>query len=202
VDKPLKYRHYYVFIQPFAKIHTAKKILDNFMKENERCALFIDGSNFHATTKLLNIDVDYLKLLHFFRSKSTLIRAYYYTALPDPSEQSPLRKLIDFLDYNGYMIVSKLTREYTNHQTGEKRTKGNMDMELALDMLKLTPHIDHAVLFSGDGDFCRLLEDVQDKGVRVTVVSSTKAHMLSDALRRKADEFLELDDIVASIGRS
>ena len=171
------------------------------MEKTERCALFIDGSNFHATTKLLNIDVDYLKLLHFFRSRSTLIRAYYYTALPDPSEQSPLRKLIDFLDYNGYMIVSKLTREFTNHHTGEKRTKGNMDMELALDMLKLAPHLDHAVLFSGDGDFCRLLEDVQGKGVRVTVVSSIKTHMLSDALRRKADEFLDLDEIVASIAR-
>ena len=99
------------------------------------------------------------------------------------------------------MVVSKLAREYTNHLTGEKRTKGNMDMELALDMLKLAPHIDHAVLFSGDGDFCRLLKEVQDEGVRVTVVSSTKTYMLSDALRRKADEFLDLDDIVSSIGR-
>lgn len=172
------------------------------MKENERSALFIDGSNFHATAKLLNIDVDYLRLLHLFRSRSTLIRAYYYTALPDPSEQAPLRKLIDFLDYNGYTIVSKLTREYTNPLTGEKRTKGNMDMELALDMLKLASHIDHAVLFSGDGDFCRLLGDVQDKGVRVTVVSSTKIHMLSDALRRKADYFMDLDDMVDDIIRS
>ena len=91
-------------IQPFTEIYTASFIKDIFMKKTERCALFIDGSNFHATTKFLNIDVDYLKLLHFFRSRSTLIRAYYYTALPDPSEQSPLRKLIDFLDYNGYMI--------------------------------------------------------------------------------------------------
>ena len=171
------------------------------MKETERCALFIDGSNFHATAKLLNIDIDYLKLLHFFRSRSTLIRYYYYTALPDPSEQAPLRKLIDFLDYNGYMIVSKLTREYTNQLTGEKRTKGNMDMELAPDMLKLAPHIDHAVLFSGDGDFCRLLEDVQDKGVRVTVVSSTKPICCQMPCARKADQFLDLDDIVSSIER-
>ena len=131
-----------------------------------------------------------------------MIRAYYYTALPDPSEQAPLRKLTDFLDYNGYMVVSKLAREYTNHLTGEKRTKGNMDMELALDMLKLAPHIDHAVLFSGDGDFCRLLKEVQNEGVRVTVVSSTKTYMLSDALRRKADEFLDLDDIVPALDDS
>ena len=107
----------------------------------ERSALFIDGSNFHATTKLLNLDIDYLRLLDFFKQKERVIRAYYYTALPDPSEQSHLRKLIDFLDYNGYTIVSKLTREYVNQFTGEKRTKGNMDMELALDMLKLSPYM-------------------------------------------------------------
>ena len=108
----------------------------------ERSALFIDGSNFHATTKLLNLDIDYLRLLDFFKQKERVIRAYYYTALPDPSEQSHLRKLIDFLDYNGYTIVSKLTREFTDPETGKRRIKGNMDMEIALDMLKLAPQID------------------------------------------------------------
>ena len=173
------------------------------MTISERSALFIDGSNFHATTKLLNLDIDYLRLLDFFKQKERVIRAYYYTALPDPSEQSHLRKLIDFLDYNGYTIVSKLTREYVNQLTGERRMKGNMDMELALDMLKLSPYIDHAYLFSGDGDFCRLLEEVQSSGVRVTVVSSmrTQPNMVSDALRRKADHFLELDDIFADFKR-
>lgn len=173
------------------------------MSSPERSALFIDGSNFHATTKLLGLDVDYLKLLDYFKQRERLIRAYYYTALPDPTETSHLRKLIDFLDYNGYMIVSKQTREYVNHATGERRVKGNMDMELALDMLKLAPFIDHAYLFSGDGDFCRLLGEVQDRGVRVTVVTSvrTNPNMVSDALRRKADDFLELEDINTLIVR-
>ena len=170
---------------------------------DEKIALFIDGSNFHATTKLMNLDIDYIKLLHYFRELGTLIRPYYYTALPDSTEVSNLKRLIDFLDYNGYMIVSKSTKSFINQVTGEKRTKGNMDMELALDMLKLAPHIDHAYLFSGDGDFCRLLEDVQSMGVRVTVVSSTKTspNMVADELRRKADHFLELSDIFSQIGR-
>ena len=131
---------------------------------SERIALFIDGSNFHSTAKLLNLEVDYLKLLSLFREKGQLIRAYYYTALPDQSEISPLRKLTDFLDYNGYTIVSKQTKEFTDHVTGERRVKGNMDMELALDMLKMSEHLDHVYLFSGDGDFCRLLGEVQHRG--------------------------------------
>ena len=134
------------------------------MTLSERSALFIDGSNFHATTKLLNLDIDYLRLLDFFKQKERVIRAYYYTALPDPSEQSHLRKLIDFLDYNGYTIVSKLTREYVNQLTGERRMKGNMDMELALDMLKLSPYIDHAYLFSGDGDFAACWKKCNQEG--------------------------------------
>ena len=173
------------------------------MKDTERSALFIDGSNFHATAKLLNVDIDYLKLLHFFRSRSTLIRAYYYTALPHDGEVAPIRRLADWLDYNGYTMISKQTRDFYDNETGSKRTKGNMDMELALDMLKLAPHIDHAVLFSGDGDFVRLIEEMQNRGLRVTVVSSakTKPAILADVLRRQTDDFIELNDVRELIGR-
>ena len=170
---------------------------------SEKTALFIDGSNFYAATRLLNMDIDYARLHQYFSQDANLIRAYYYTALPEDQEFSPLRPLIDWLDYNGFAVVSKLTREFTDPETGKKRTKGNMDMELALDMLKLAPHIDHAILFSGDGDFCRLLEDVQGIGVRVTVVSTTKTSppMAADSLRRMADVFIEIDNIRDQIAR-
>lgn len=173
------------------------------MSYDERIALFIDGSNFHSTVKMLGLEVDYIRLLDYFRGCGHLIRAYYYTALPDPSEVAPLRKLIDFLDYNGFAVVSKQTREFIDPDTGKRRIKGNMDMELALDMLKLAPHIEHAYLFSGDGDFCRLLSEVQDMGVKVTVVSSTNTspNMVADALRRQADIFLDLQDIADDISR-
>ena len=169
----------------------------------EKTALFIDGSNFYAATRLLNMDVDYASLHKFFSQDTNLIRAYYYTALPEDHEFSPLRPLIDWLDYNGYAVISKLTREFTDPETGKKRTKGNMDMELALDMLKLAPHIDHAVLFSGDGDFCRLLEDVQGMGVRVSVVSTTKTSppMAADSLRRMADIFIEMEELRDDIAK-
>ena len=169
----------------------------------EKTALFIDGSNFYAATRLLNMDIDYAKLHQFFSDDTNLIRAYYYTALPEDHEFSPLRPLIDWLDYNGFAVISKLAREFTDPETGKKRTKGNMDIELALDMLKLAPHIDHAILFSGDGDFCRLLEDVQDLGVRVSVVSTTKTSppMVADSLRRMADIFIDMENLRDDIAR-
>ena len=170
---------------------------------SEKTVLFIDGSNFYAAARSLGMDIDYAKMRAHFAKDARLIRAYYYTALPEDQEYSPLRPLIDWLDYNGYAVVSKLTREFTDPETGKRRVKGNMDMEIALDMLRLAPQIDHAVLFSGDGDFCRLLEDVQGLGVRVTVVSTTKTSppMAADALRRMADEFVEMESIRNVINR-
>ena len=169
----------------------------------ERTVLFIDGSNFYAAARSLGMDIDYARMRAHFAHNARLIRACYYTALPEDQEYSPLRPLIDWLDYNGYSVVSKLTREFTDPETGKRRVKGNMDMEIALDMLRLAPKIEHAILFSGDGDFCRLLEDVQGMGVRVTVVSTTKTSppMAADSLRRMADEFIEMEDLREFITR-
>jgi uncharacterized LabA/DUF88 family protein len=169
----------------------------------ERTVLFIDGSNFYAAARTLGMDIDYARMRAHFAQNANLIRACYYTALPEDQEYSPLRPLIDWLDYNGYSVVSKLTREFTDPETGKRRVKGNMDMEIALDMLRLAPKIEHAILFSGDGDFCRLLEDVQGMGVRVTVVSTTKTSppMAADSLRRMADEFIEMENLREFITR-
>lgn len=168
----------------------------------ERVALFIDGANLYAASRNLGFDVDYRNLLEFFRGKSHVIRAYYYAALLDTEEYSPLKPLTDWLAYNGYTLITKTAREFTD-QAGRRRVKGNMDVELAIDMLELAPHIDHAVLFSGDSDFRRLVEAVQRRGVRVTVVSSvrTSPPIAADDLRRQADQFLELADIAAEFTR-
>ena len=170
----------------------------------DKTALFIDGSNFYAAAKGLNLDIDFARMRAYFAKDTNLIRAYYYTAIPEDQEFSSLRPLVDWLDYNGYAVVSKLTREFIDEETGKRRLKGNMDMELALDMLKLAPHIDHAVLFSGDGDFCRLLEDVQALGVRTTVVSTNKTTppMVADQLRRMADIYIDMVDIAPDISKS
>jgi uncharacterized LabA/DUF88 family protein len=168
----------------------------------DRLALFIDGSNLYSAAKGLGFDIDYRKLLEEFRKRGVLIRAYYYTALVEDEEYSPIRPLVDWLDYNGYSLVTKTAREYTDSQ-GRKRWRGDMDIEIACDMLEIADRTDHVVLFSGDGDFRRLVETMQRKGVRVTVVSTVKSQppMASDDLRRQADSFVDLADLSNIIGR-
>jgi len=172
------------------------------MTGREKIALFIDGANLYATTRTLGFDIDYKMLLKEFQSRGNLIRAFYYTALVEDQEYSSIRPLIDWLDYNGYRVVTKPTKEFVD-SSGRRKVKGNMDIELTIDALELAPYIDNIVLFSGDGDFRSLVEALQRRGVRVTVVStiSTQPSMVADELRRQADEFIDIAHLVNKIGR-
>src|SRR6202140_2675007 len=165
-------------------------------------ALFIDGANLYATAKTLGFDIDYKRLLSEFQSRGTLLRAFYYTAIIEDQEYSSIRPLIDWLDYNGFTVVTKLTKEFID-ATGRRKVKGNMDIELAVDALELAPHLDEMVLFSGDGDFRSLGEAMQRRGVQVTVVSPIPSHppMIADELRRQADVFTDLMELKSKIGR-
>ena len=168
----------------------------------EKIALFIDGANLYATSKALGFDIDYKRLLQDFQSKSYLVRAFYYTALIEDQEYSSIRPLIDWLDYNGYKVVTKPTKEFFD-STGRRKIKANMDIELAVDAMEMSDHIDHLVLFSGDGDFRRLVEAIQRKGKRVSVISTlqTQPPMIADDLRRQADHFIDLTTLQSRIGR-
>lgn len=169
---------------------------------DERLALFIDGSNLYAAAKALGFDIDYKLLRQEFMRRGKLLRAFYYTALLENDEYSPIRPLVDWLNYNGYAMVTKPAKEFTDSM-GRRKVKGNMDIELAVDAMELAPFLDHAVLFSGDGDFRPLIEALQRKGVRVSVVSTTRSQppMIADELRRQADNFIELDELRDVIGR-
>ncbi len=168
----------------------------------EKVGLFIDGANLYATARALGFDIDYKRLLELFKGGCQLVRAFYYTALVEDQEYSPIRPLIDWLDYNGYTMVTKPTKEFTD-STGRRKLKGNMDIELAIDVLEMADHLNHIVLFSGDGDFRRLVEAVQRKGVRVTVVSTVRSQpsIVADELRRQADIFIDLLDLRDEIER-
>ena len=169
---------------------------------NERAALFIDGANLYSASRNLGFDVDYRAMLSFFRSRVNVLRAYYYSAVLETDEYSPLKPLTDWLAYNGYALVTKPAKEFID-SSGRRRIKGNMDIDLAIDMLELAGKIDHAILFSGDSDFRRLVEAVQRRGVRVSVISSirTSPPMVADELRRQADQFVELIDIAPEFTR-
>jgi uncharacterized LabA/DUF88 family protein len=172
------------------------------MSDSEKIALFIDGANLYATAKSLGFDIDYKRLLKEFQSRGKLVRAFYYTALVEDHEYSSIRPLIDWLDYNGFSVVTKPAKEFVD-SLGRRKVKGNMDIELAVDAMEMAEHIDHMVLFSGDGDFRSLVEAVQRRGVKVTVMStiSTQPPMVADELRRQADEFVDLQHMASKIGR-
>ncbi len=168
----------------------------------ERLAIFVDGANFYSTGKSLDFDIDYKRMLGFFKEKSRLVNACYYTAILENEDYSPIRPLVDWLNYNGYQVITKPAKSYTDRD-GRSRIKGNMDIELALDMVELADHVDHIVLCSGDGDFRAAVEACQRKGTRVSVLSSmrTQPAMLADELRRQANDIIELSDLEEEIGR-
>lgn len=177
--------------------------LEDALYEEEKIAIFIDGANLYGAAKALSLDIDYRKLKQEFARMARLVRIYYYTAIMDDAEYSPVRPLVDWLDYNGYTLVTKPIREYTDILTGRKKFKGSMDIDLAVDAMSLVDSVDHIIIFSGDGDYKRLAEALQKKGCRVSVISTiiTQPPMISDELRRQADTFIELNDLRPYIER-
>jgi uncharacterized LabA/DUF88 family protein len=173
------------------------------MSSFEKIALFIDGSNLYATSKALGFDIDYRRLLSEFRGRGVVLRAFYYTTVIEDQEYSSIRPLIDWLDYNGYTVVTKLTKEFVDATTGRRKVKGSMDVDLAVTAMELAEHVDQIVLFSGDGDFRSLVEAVQRRGVRVTVISTLASQppMIADELRRQADIFVDLAELKPRVGR-
>src|SRR5260370_21037094 len=169
---------------------------------SNKIALFIDGANLYSTAKTLGFDIDYKRLLKEFQNRGTLVRAFYYTAIIEDQEYTSIRPLIDWLDYNGYTVVTKATKEFID-ASGRRKIKGHMDIELAVDAMELAEQVDQMVLFSGDGDFRSLVEATQRRGVRVTVVStiSSQPPMIADELRRQADVFTDLQELQSKLGR-
>ena len=169
--------------------------------KSNRIALFIDGANLHATARTLGFDIDYKRLVEEFEGGGSL-RAFYYTAIIEDQEYSSLRPLTDWLSYNGYTVVTKAVKEFTD-AGGRRKVKGSMHVELAVDAMDLAGQIDQMVLFSGDGDFRSLVEAVQRRGVRVTVIStiSSQPPMIADELRRQADVFTDLVELQSNLAR-
>ncbi len=169
---------------------------------DERIGIFIDGANLHSAARSLGFDIDYKRLLKIFKETGKLIRVFYYTALVEDQKSSPIRSLVDWLDYNGYTLITKPAKEYID-SSGQRKIKGNMDIEISIDAIETCEQMDHIVLFSGDGDFRRLVEALQRRGKRVTIVSTlcTKPPLAADELRRQADNFIELNDLKKKIER-
>jgi uncharacterized LabA/DUF88 family protein len=172
------------------------------MSSFNRIALFVDGANLYATAKALGFDIDYRRLLSDFKVRGAMVRAFYYTTVNEDPEYLSIRPLIDWLDYNGFTVVTKAAKEFVD-ASGRRKLKGSMDIELVVDAMDLAAHIDQMVLFSGDGNFRSLVAAVQRRGVHVTVVSTvaTQPPMIAHELRRQADAFIDLRELRPNISR-
>jgi uncharacterized LabA/DUF88 family protein len=165
--------------------------------------VLIDGPNLYAATKVLGFDIDYKRLLKEFGGQGVLVRALYYTAVMEDQEYSSIRPLVDWLDYNGYTVVTKGIKEFVD-DLGRRKVKGNMAVEIAVDAMELAERVDEMILFLSDGGFRSLVEAVQRRGVRVTVASTavSRPPMVADELRRQADVFIDLVELQSRIGRA
>lgn len=170
---------------------------------DERLVMLIDGPNFHATVKGLEFDIDFSKLREYFAQHGRLIRAQYYTALAEDAEFNPIQPLVDWLDYNGFYLVTKPAKEFTDAQ-GIKRFRGNMDVEIAVDLVEAASFADHIIVCSGNGNLFHAVETAQRKGARVTVVSTLESQTvkIADDLRRQADQFIELEQIKLKVQKA
>jgi len=179
-----------------------EKVQGMYFFQNEKIGVFIDGQHLYNVSRGLGFDVDYRDLLKFFREQGRLVHAYYYAALLENEEYTPLRPLMDWLDYNGYLVVSKSAREYTD-ANGNRRVQSNMDVDIATDMLEQANHLDHFVLVSGSGNLRRPIEALRAKGARTSVMTSVKTAppMCSDDLRRACDEFIEINEVMEHFTR-
>jgi uncharacterized LabA/DUF88 family protein len=164
-----------------------------------KIALFIDGTNLHSTARVLGFDIDFKRLLEAFEGRGTLLRAFYYAAIVEDQEYCSVRPLVDWLDYNGYTVVTKPAKEFTD-DTGRRKIKGNIEVELTVGAMDIAAHVDEIVIFSGDGNFRSLVAALQRRGTRTTIVSTIMS--VADELRRQADEFIDLADLQTRLSRT
>jgi uncharacterized LabA/DUF88 family protein len=164
------------------------------ISRQERLGLFIDGADFLAASRSLGFSVDFKRLLPLFRRQARLTRILFYAALTeDDRGECPMRPLLDWLQYNGYTTVTKTMRRGF---AGQALPSGAMDVELAVDAMRLGRALDHIVLFSGRVELKSLVAALQEEGKRVTIVSTlaTGVHV-ADEMRRQADQYVDLAEL-------
>lgn len=170
--------------------------------KNERIALFIDGHALHNAAKSIDLTVDYASLRKEFAARGKLVHAYFYAAIDEDAEFSAVRKLADYLDYNGYMVRTRALQRRVQ-EDGNVRIKASIAVQMAVEARDVAEHVEHIVLFTGDGDMVHTVKSIQRLGVRVSVCGTRKGKesLLSDELRREVDNVIELDDLRRVIER-
>ncbi|HOX26223.1 MAG TPA: NYN domain-containing protein [Candidatus Krumholzibacteria bacterium] len=157
----------------------------------DKVAIFIDGENIHYSAKHLNMRLDYLKLCRRLAGKRRLLRAYFYTAISAQSEGKI--DFINFLKLNGFTVVTREVKSFSEPDATNRSVRSALDMELAMDIVNLCPHVDTVILCSGDGDFRPLVEAVARRGKHVEVCALRE--MTSTDLIAAADVYVDLGSL-------
>ena len=169
--------------KPYGAFLPHRESLD---EQEQRVAIFIDGSNLFYAALHLSIEIDYAKLLCKLTQGRQLLRAYFYTGVDGTNEKQ--KGFLLWMRRNGYRVVAK---ELIQHTDGSK--KANLDVEIAVDMMMLSDHCGTMVLLSGDGDLAYAVNAITYNGVQVEVVSLQS--MTSDLLINVADRYTDLASI-------
>ena len=169
--------------------------------KNEKVAVLIDGAYLYALSRNLDFDIDYNRLLKWIGMRGQLLRASYYTVIQEDQEYSPIRPLVDWLDYNGFKVITKTSKEDNTLHIRKKRP--DIHVELSVDAMAIAKDVDHILLCAGDSDFTHLVKVLQTQGVRTSLFGTiqTSGQITSDELRRHADYFIEMKDIISDICR-
>lgn len=162
--------------------------------EDETVAALIDGQNNYFAMKALGWQMDFKKLRDWLLLSCRVHRMFYYSAVDESADFDPLIPVLDYMEYNGYRIVKKQAKFY-HDAGGAVRGIKRVDVEITIDMLRLPASVDHVLLFSGDGSLVPSIRAAQDAGKRVTVLSTMEGGIVSDDMRRVADQFIDLKEM-------
>lgn len=156
----------------------------------ERIGLFVDGIGLHHAADVLQLRVDFKRLLALFRQRGRLVRAHYYTVSLQDAGPNPQKPLLDWLTFNGFTVVTRKAMD-----SDESANALALAVNISVDAMQLAANLDRIVLVSQCRELQRLIEVLKIMGRNVSVVSTLRHHMVADELRRQADEFLDLEDL-------
>jgi len=157
----------------------------------DRVAIFIDGENIHYSAKHLNMRMDYLKLCKILAGSRRLVRSYFYTAVSNQSEGKI--DFINFLKLNGFKVVTREVKSFSEGDGATRSVRNALDMQMALDVIEMSEHLDTVVLCTGDGDFRPLVDALVRKGKHVEVCGLRE--MTSTDLIAGSDVYIDLDSL-------
>jgi len=159
-----------------------------------KVGIFLDVPNVTYAAEDAGVRVDFGKLLEYLTQGRQLVRATAYAPVTDdPATRFENQRFVHPVLGQGYKVVTKPWKRFA-----DGGMKANFDIELAVDILTMSDRLDIVVLLSGDGDFKRVVELVESKGVRVEVCAF--AQSTASELRAVADYYIDLGSILQYVG--